>query len=116
MKIKARPQEQSRSARLGGTRAVSEVDQSLRRTAKTPFFNVISESRKPGENQHLGGLVWQMGARAKAALGPRTCEDLQPDLGESRQRGLVEDAGPADLLRLRGVHALAPDGPQDVAD
>lgn len=48
--------------------------------------------------------------------GCLTCEDLQADLGESRQRGLVEDTDAADLLHLSGVYASAPDRPEDVPD
>lgn len=46
--------------------------------------------------------------------GSRTCEDLQPDLGQSRQRGLVEDTDVADLLYLRGVDPFTPDRLEDV--
>lgn len=43
-----------------------------------------------------------------------TCEDLQADLCESRQRSLVEHTDAADLLHLGGVDASAPDRPENV--
>jgi hypothetical protein len=46
--------------------------------------------------------------------GPLTCEDLQADLGEGRQRGLVEHANVADLPHLSGVDTAAPNRPEDV--
>lgn len=50
------------------------------------------------------------------ASGPHTCEYLQPDLGQSRQRGLVEDTDVADLLDLRRVHTLTPNRPENIPD
>ena len=48
------------------------------------------------------------------ASGLPTCEYLQPDLGQSRQRGLVEDADVADLLDLHRVHTLTPNRPENI--
>ena len=51
---------------------------------------------------------------AETASGLQTCEYLQPDLGESRQRGLVEDADVANLLYLRRINTFTPNRPENI--
>lgn len=50
----------------------------------------------------------------RRGLGTRTCEYLQADLGQSGQRGLVQDTDVANLLDLHRVHAFTPDRLEDV--
>lgn len=68
----------------------------------TPNAHPPSESRTLPDNLGSG------------SSGPLTCEDLQADLGEGCQRGLVEHADIADLPHLSGVDTAAPNRPQDV--
>lgn len=48
------------------------------------------------------------------APGLHTCEYLQADLGQSGERGLVEDTDVADLLDLCRVHTLTPNRPENI--